>query len=87
MPTTLPRAGEPPVTENDCAGLFAENEKNVVSFSNVTNIFKGSKTKEKNLSLWIGSHKNSNVISKVLEPSLAQVLLDDHAKDGSDTVC
>ena len=31
--------------------------------------------------------QEQNVISKVLEPSLAQVLLDDHAKDGSDTVC
>ena len=27
VPTTLPRAGEPPVTENDCAGLLAGDEK------------------------------------------------------------
>jgi len=29
VPTTLPRVGDPPVTENDCAGLFVASEQAV----------------------------------------------------------
>ena len=29
VPTTLPRAGEPPVTEKDCAGLLAKEKNHV----------------------------------------------------------
>ena len=31
VPTTLPRAGEPPVTEKDCAGLLAGEQKTMVA--------------------------------------------------------